>query len=243
MIKKGETSLVYLKNFNTFDKSILAAYSIIVKTKYLVDDIFAELETSANKEQVKDLVLRCQKIFSDYGVLWPEKHHESLGFKFRPNELDDLSTNDPKETYINLASKSKDPLIKALIAISWKNGLLEKLRPFFDGIRSNGTIDKSSGMVFHQFGRHLVDPSNEPIVDQNVLRAFYWYKDINQNELEDNTSKREERRKMKFGKDNLHKYLNWIEGRILMIDKTLREEFLSSVDKVLFSLGKVLRGK
>src|SRR5690606_29847688 len=86
-------------------------------------------------------------------------------------DMQDLHEETMLKAFVAKSEAAADPAHRLLLAAAWKNGMLGKLHHIVAGI--NGTELKDTiALVFTQFGRHLKDPANEPIIDKHVLRAY-----------------------------------------------------------------------
>lgn len=134
-----------------------------------------------------------------------------------------------------------DPLVKLLYAVLWKNGDLKKVKHIVDGILaepSETVADRTSGLVFYQFGRYLTKEDGEPIVDQHVLRAFGIFK------AKGNRKEVDRLRKLSIVTKKDHKliedYRHWL--RTALTPELRRvDNYAYHVDKVLFALGKAVK--
>ncbi len=67
------------------------------------------------------------------------------------------------------------PLEKIFYALLWKDGKLESIKRIIEGAEhasSNTPSTPASAVVYHYFGRHLVDRLRQPVIDQHTMRAF-----------------------------------------------------------------------
>ena len=108
-----------------------------------------------------------------------EKKYPNLGYTISNDDIKELKKEgklDNKGFFSeNISELKLTSLEKILYSIIWKNGDIRKEYHIVDGIDSIGNNqyedNRSNGLVFYQFGRHLAEPK-EPIIDQHVLRAF-----------------------------------------------------------------------
>lgn len=164
-----------------------------------------------------------------------------LKFKITREEIEELKKN-KLLTQDNLLAdiSNADPLTKLLYAIAWKNGDLKKVKHIIDGIISSDEDLKEKGLVFYQFGKYLTKKPGEPIIDQHVLRAFGIFKAqgdedrINKLKRLSLITKRE--------KELINQYKSWLRTDL---SKELRaiENYTYHVDKILFAVGKSVKGK
>lgn len=133
-----------------------------------------------------------------------------------------------------------DTLTKLLYALSWKNGDLKKIKHIIEGITSGQKNEKENGLVFYQFGKYLTKEPGEPIIDQNVLRAFGVFKadgdigKINKLKRLSVITKRE--------KGLIEQYKLWLRTA-LKSELRDNENYSYYVDKVLFAVGKSIKRK
>lgn len=133
-----------------------------------------------------------------------------------------------------------DTLTKLLYAVSWKNGDLKKVKHIIEGIISGREDDKENGLVFYQFGKYLTKKSDEPIIDQHVLRAFGIFK------ADGDKDKIEKLKRLslitKKEKPLIEQYKLWLRTDLT---KELRDNdhYSYYVDKVLFAVGKSVKEK
>lgn len=117
---------------------------------------------------------------------------------------------------------------------------MKKVKHIIEGIVSGQQDDKESGLVFYQFGKYLSRSPGEPIIDQHVLRAFGVYKAEADREKIDRSkgltliTKKE--------KALIEEYKLWLRTDLT---KELRanDDYAYHVDKVLFAVGKSIKGK
>jgi len=68
--------------------------------------------------------------------------------------------------------KLTTPLEKLFYAMAWKQNNLSKLKHiikgFDDAIKGNSFDETRNSFVFYQFGRHLTNIKEEPIIDQHI---------------------------------------------------------------------------
>lgn len=194
-------------------------------------------------------LLRCATSLSDVqdvlaktGI--PERFHmkaskyPELTLKFTKIEIEELINRDAiSEQYEINPPEESDALSKLLYATLWKNGDLPKIKHILKGVL-NGSEVPDKGIVFHQFGKHLLKNSHEPIIDQHVIRAFGVY--------QSQDDEREIDRLIKMSsvsvldKKYIPEYRSWLKTKLR---SALREEqnYIFHVDKVLFAIGKYIK--
>jgi hypothetical protein len=171
--------------------------------------------------------------------------------------------NIPNELWINNTPQfipdpncPKDDLINLLYAVIWKNGDINKVKHIYTGVinsdishvNSNETdVDITKAIVFKQFGAFLSNSNSNPIIDQHVLRAFSFYLGGNEiNKMRDNLSKKKEITDEKLLSKSTYndklgilikdEYIKWFKKLEINNFETNR-----NIDKVLFSLGKIIK--
>ena len=147
----------------------------------LVKKVFEKIQDS---NSIQDL----EEIFKDCN--FPKKNIQSIDlyprikFSITKEEIENLIRDKKISTDFNFTSILFDELgiadtfTKLLYSIIWKNGDLLKIKHIIKGIKSNSEseTDKNDGLVFYHFGKYLSDKSEQPIIDQHVIRAFGIYK-------------------------------------------------------------------
>jgi len=136
-----------------------------------------------------------------------------------------------------------NPLAQLLYSVAWKNGDLRKFNPLKHGLtdddgRNIRNIENGS-YVFYQYGKHILD-RGQPIVDQHTGRAFKYMK---VREEKGETLKEEDIREIreykKLNEQDYIGYLGWVD-KVLPSNLEDRDNILSCLDKIMFSLGKAL---
>ena len=136
---------------------------------------------------------------------------------------------------LNLTS-SATPLEKLLYAFLWKQGDLLKIKHIVQGIMSEEMLDdlntKEDGLVFYNFGKSIRTGSQDPIVDQHVLRAFSLYqRELYGDSFDTKLSK------LKHKKDLIAAYKKWFFDNF---SQRVSEDpsFKYHLDRILYALGK-----
>lgn len=127
-------------------------------------------------------------------------------------------------------------LEKLLYALSWKQGDVQKLRHIHEGLTANGDEPPDAGMTFWYFGKHLRDPSLNPIVDRNVIAAFAVFnkeKDHSRFKKLNVLSKRKDA-------EIIRAFVHWYRHSLAK-DVRSNKQALSLVDDIIFCLGKRYR--
>jgi len=200
------------------------------KVKDLVTKIFEKISHSKSVADLKNIIdCYCQLQNKFNEVLY-----EKINFEFNPEEIEFLRNNRSKEGFkINLTNA--DVQTKLLYSLAWKNGDLKKLEHIVDGITSSENEERDSGFVFYQFGKHLANRIEEPIIDQHVLRSFFVYQKIMNHEEIDKSRKLTLIKKEHLGLIN--NYKEWLNNLVVSTEN----DYLYHVDKILFALGKTIK--
>jgi hypothetical protein len=144
---------------------------------------------------------------------------------------------------LTLAAKDESILSRILAAYIWKRGELDRVRYVREGIVSTleaallygspASIEPTSGedspVVMWQCGRHVANPSRQPIIDQHTYRAFAIL-----------YGRYRPARYLSLRQTHLQKYLTWWETTVIknLSASTDRERAMYLLDKLLFSIGK-----
>ncbi len=143
---------------------------------------------------------------------------------------------------------ANNPLARVLVGFIWKQGDINTLRHVFRGLHGEENGDDDS-VVMYQFGKHLADPTHQPIFDQHTYRAYRLVDVMEQWENRENFS-------LLFdGRDGLNRgntlpnhalehYLAWWNQTIAARFPQAAEErivAIAAVDRLLFSLGKAAK--
>ena len=139
-----------------------------------------------------------------------------------------------------ITRKDLTTLEKLMLSMLWKNGDFGKETHVLEGILNKNTIEtKSSGIVFHQFGQYLRDSENQPIIDQHIFRAFKYYKNTDENQLESIKKKSELSKK---DASKIKDYMKWANEHAERINGE-KQKIFYQIDKLLFALGKYIKKK
>lgn len=181
------------------------------------------INNATTSEEIEQLRTEGEKQYGEFNM----EKYPPLNFIITKDEL--LSIDDKWEI-----DDETDPRIKLLYACIWKQGDLLKLRSIKSGIM--GEINnKKTGAVFHQFGKHLANPQGEPIIDQNVLRAFaqiYYF-----NEPAKAKSWLTKATLTKTDSILINAYRNWVG------EKKLDTQGMYQLDKLMFCFGAGIKEK
>lgn len=144
-----------------------------------------------------------------------------------------------------------NPLAQLMYAFIWKMRHRKKLRPLVHGLLQT-PVERFDGdrFVLYQLGRHLTD-RQEPIVDQHNIRAHRFLVHIElQRKLQlalDGDTVGKIRRSRSVEKQDLDDYVKWINKMLPPTSFTtepqlaMRERALFWIDKLMYSLGKILQ--
>jgi hypothetical protein len=154
-----------------------------------------------------------------------EDKYPKLNVTIDPKQLNNLIDENGLLSFTQM----KTPVEKLLYAFLWKQGDLSKVRHIIEGITGSTLLkDKRSGMVFHQFGKHLSD-NEEPIIDINVLRAFAVYTDTQGGLTKSGISQSPEGAKL------VEAYIQWFKK----VANTPERRFM--IDRIMFAIGKHIK--
>jgi hypothetical protein len=167
--------------------------------------------------------------------------------------LSDNTVNKPAKIADFLSGNA---LGKFFYALAWKQGDLIKLDTLLDGLKrvhqENATSLENGSLVFPQFGAHLADPAEQPIIDQHIIRAFNYYELVISDEREITyqlmnsgnnkvaKNKARDRNIFRFKEEDVSAYLKWLKSNIDHVNQEKKRKALRTIDKCLFTLGKAL---
>jgi hypothetical protein len=126
------------------------------------------------------------------------------------------------------------PLEKIFYALLWKAGKLESIKRIIEGAEkaSNNTPSAPDrAVVYHYFGRHLVNRLQHPVIDQHTTRAFLLLTNLSVQNL-DNI-----RTFDSPTKDHARKYCTWY-NKMLVDHNIISYDDSRKIDCYLFALGK-----
>jgi hypothetical protein len=208
-----------------------------LRAKELVDSIYQSIHNATSIEQIKLLwdEFELRKVES------LELKYPRIDFKLNKDELkfiyDRLVKNEP---IINSQSDLNDPLSKLLYAMVWKNGDLPKLKHIVMGVFGEMPAYKENeGIVLFYFGRYLTNPNANSIIDQHVIRTFKLFISKDENAFDEIIKFNGV--KMKHNLD-VTGYFEWLAMNICEPLKS-NSDALYEIDKILFSLGKMMKSK
>jgi hypothetical protein len=188
---------------------------------------------------------KVNKLLSEHGIdrrfYFSDDTYPKLDFKITPKEIAELKQRKILNEKNNIIDVSAFTAMERLLyALAWKNGDLKKIRHIVGGILSTENEPTDKAIVFNQFGVYLSGKSNEPIIDQHVLRAFAIY------EYRKDPDEMERFRKMdlvtKEHKSLINRYKIWL-SQDLTTELRQTADYTYHVDKVLFALGKYAKNQ
>jgi len=207
------------------------------KAKAHVNNLFQEIECSKSVEDLEKLL--AQELASTRMDLVT---YPPLEFSISIEDISILRESglidkDGNLTHDREKLNERGALVKLLYAILWKQGDLKKVKHIVAGIE-NKDEKRSSGFVFHQFGRYL-ENEHEPIVDQHVLRAFAIWKCDDEVEIV-----RWRKKSLINGGDVqlINEYKNWLKSSSLTEELKKVQNYVYYIDQILFALGKMVKG-
>jgi hypothetical protein len=208
-----------------------------LRAKELVDSIYQSIHNATSIEQIKFLwdEFELRKVES-FELKYPR-----IDFKLNKDELkfiyDRLVKNEP---IINPQTDLNDPLSKLLYAMVWKNGDLPKLKHIVLGVFGEMPAYKENeGIVLFYFGRYLTNPNANSIIDQHVIRTYKLFISKDENTFDEIIKFNGV--KMKHNLD-VTGYFEWLAMNICDPLKS-NPDALYEIDKILFSLGKMMKSK
>lgn len=133
------------------------------------------------------------------------------------------------------------PLEKLFYAALWKNGDLSKLSHLIDGVKN--APNNSKAVTFYHFGKFLVEPKENPIIDQHVIRAYKLVREhgrIDQKLINEIS---------KSGlltirdSENYKNYMTWVKDRHITCPQEDKVELFQNIDDVMFALGRMIKSR
>ncbi|MBG9377187.1 hypothetical protein I5907_13165 [Panacibacter sp. DH6] len=202
---------------------------ILEKTK----KIFEAINAAQSIQQLDNIYAQ-----NDLPRFYPANKYPRLHFSLNEDDIsgiDERILNDDGSIAEEASKHIQDPLAKILYAVLWKNGDLQKIKHVAQGIKGSNTLEAvDEAVVFKQFGKHLANKQEEPIIDQHVLRAFSIY------QATDVTRVNKILRQTNFNDWKLvQEYKECF--KTLNSKKEHIEGWRSKVDQLLFSLGKSIK--
>jgi hypothetical protein len=133
-----------------------------------------------------------------------------------------------------LLDREWTPLEKLFFAQLWKDGKLRSSGRIVEGIEQGVKQNNpkvSDAIVYHFFGRHLVDPVANPIIDQHSYRAYKL--------IENHHADIAQIRKIEKvpSEEEATAYCKWFCA-ILNAEKIVTYQDTRIIDSYLFALGK-----
>ncbi len=177
--------------------------------------------------------------------LYPELP-ESDFFEIREmiNLIDDKGYLD--QTVLHKEMKN-NPLAQLLYILVWKNGQMNRFRLIKLGLLDEDG-DKASelsyrdGFVFYQYARHIKD-RKQPIIDQHTVRGMLFFKALydDPNGVNNNVTKATKYavKSSTVNKKCWQDYMEWVKKHF----KEMDPDILDSFDKIMFTLGKIVKSR
>lgn len=209
------------------------------QVKDLIKNTFEKIESAKTIREIEEILTNPQI----YKSRMDENTYPKLQFKIDKSKIRDLIgmklLNQNNSISNDVSGTPMDTLTKLLYAVSWKQGDLKKLKHIVDGITSVDSAKRKTGLVFYHFGRHLTQGSNEPIIDQHVLRAFGIRQAIRESNRIDSIRRQSSITDKHEGL--IKDYKVWLSE--LKPELKMNGDYMHHVDKVLFATGKTVKSK
>jgi hypothetical protein len=202
------------------------------EVKTFVTSVFDKIAKAKTLDDIREIPNKVKEL-DDPKIKFDELKYPRINFTITKDEIASLKEIDEKHIL-----QSNDPVLKLLYAMVWKQGDLKKISRIIEGIK-NENSNAGNSVVFHQFGKHLANPSTEPIIDQHVIRAFAVYK---ADPSDEETINKLRKKEVLTNKDSasIRSYKEWLQTNIQKEPKEKRD-YLYEIDKILFSTGKVIK--
>lgn len=208
------------------------------EAKKRVNDIFKSIRWAKTIQKLHALILKNDyaKTIADF-----EKKYIPISLSIKKSDIIKLrkvnKITDDFKVNADLIYNA-DPLTKLMFAVLWKNGQVNRVTHLIQGIVGNPIAEGRGAIVFRQFGKNLAN-SEEPIIDQHVLRAYELSGDKMSSEASITKARR---RQVYSGKDKLvTQYREWFQQTLNAIPEAKRKDFKYLLDKLLFCLGKEVK--
>lgn len=209
--------------------------------KAIVTEYFDKIQNKKSESELSEILVELEKILK---IEFDTSKYPKLTFSISIEEIETLKSENKIDNKLDLeldiSQKITDPLTKILYALAWKNGDLQKIKHIINGIiESNNEDDPSKqGLVFNQFGKHLTDRNNQPIIDQHTIRAFAVFKA----ETDDDKAISEARKIKLINNEQISDYKKWIKTYLEKVNsEESKSEILYYVDKILFLIGRKIK--
>lgn len=208
------------------------------KSKELVDKVFKEIENAKSIQELDEIIGERLESKRMDAVTYPQLEYSISGKEIEHLRNRGLINEDGNLNHDCEKLNEEGALVKLLYAILWKQGDLKKVKHIVAGIEGKDE-KRSSGFVFHQFGRHL-ESEHEPIVDQHVLRAFVIWKCPDK----DRIGHLRKKSLINAGDiDLIDEYKNWLKSFSLTEELKNTKNYVYHIDQVLFALGRMVKKK
>ena len=201
------------------------------EAKKLVNDASSSLFAANTPEAIFEIPERLglNKKFHYNTKKYPNIDFTISGKDIKKLKQDNILTNDLNIRRIPV----DDVLAKLLYAVLWKQGDLQKVRHIIEGICGE-SVDGNT-ITFYQFGRHLANAPEEPIIDQHAIRAFEVYQNIEKKDDVVDALRRKSTLKIK-DKEAVNEYKKWLDEKC-----SGSKELRKSIDSVLYAVGKSIK--
>lgn len=215
------------------------------KVKELVEKVFSLIDKAKHPEDIEDIIKH--RDLEDFKTQLQKNAVKTatfpqINFQFTKDDVKVLEKYIKDGKFkIQENSEIKDPLSKLLYSLAWKNGDLGKIEHIYNGIvagLNNPSENVKQAIVFHQFGKHLTNPKEQPIIDQHVIRAYAIYKKVGERndfrQFEEITNKHNY---------IVNSYIEWIQTLTTKNNVENKTDFIYHIDRLLFSVGKTIKLK
>jgi hypothetical protein len=204
-----------------------------------VREIFEAISQASTIDELK----RIENSF-DQNYRFKNGKYPRIAFSLISGEINQLRENKAlsEEGVINQNLLKENPLAKLLYGIVWKQGDLAKVKHIVNGVINAGEEGSSQddALVFYQFGKHLANREDEPIIDQHTIRAFALYQEINASDTQITLL----RKKATLGKNEksyIDDYKKWLKSDAIRDELKQKEDHVYFIDRILFGLGKEVK--
>ena len=215
----------------------------------LVEKVFELINKANSSKEIEEII--DDDFFKEYRVTLLKNTVKAgvfpqINFQFTKQDVELLKKYFEEEEFkIKKDYSIKDPLAKLLYSLAWKNGDLGKIKHIYNGIIAG--IDEpnknvNQAIVFHQFGKHLANQKQQPIIDQHVIRAYAFYISKNLDDEKQYAIRRIEEI-TKNHNDVVNSYVKWIQDLISEKEIENERDFIYQVDRLLFAVGKTIKLK
>ena len=200
------------------------------------EDVFSKIKKA---NLISDLI----EIENTLSIKFDVVKYPKINFSISKDEILDLKRKKIIDGAGNFNSNTeiKDPITRLFYSIIWKQGDLQKAKHIVNGICHDpeSKTEQEDALVFYQFGKHLANKKDEPIIDQHTIRAFLVYKNINK---EDEIAKARMLSSVSSKESVvITQYKNWLTSNELTLSLKKSPDYVYYIDRILFGLGKMLK--